>query len=146
MRVIVLDTNCLLAILPSISPYHRLWREILNGSVDLCISTEILEEYEEILAQRTTPNIARLVLEAIISAPKVKLVNPTYFYHLITSDPDDNKFVDCAICGNADLIVTNDSHFDVLRTIDFPKVEIIRLPWNFDYTGMNFDGLFLANG
>lgn len=46
---------------------------------------------------------------------------------MITADPDDNKFVDCAICGNAELLVTNDAHFGVLRTIEFPKVEIIRL-------------------
>ena len=40
---------------------------------------------------------------------------------------DDNKFVDCAICGNAELLVTNDAHFDILKTIGFPKVEIIKL-------------------
>ena len=127
MRTIVLDTNCLLAILPSISPYHQLWTEILNGSICLCLSNEILEEYEEILSQRTTPEIAKLVTEAIITAPKIKRVETTFFYHLITSDPDDNKFVDCAICGNAELLITNDSHFDVLKHIDFPKVEIIKL-------------------
>ena len=127
MRTIVLDTNCLLARLPSISPYHQLWTEILNGSICLCLSNEILEEYEEILSQRTTPEIAKLVTEAIITAPKIKRVEPTFFYHLITSDPDDNKFVDCAICGNAELLVTNDSHFDGLKHIDFPKVEIIKL-------------------
>ena len=38
-----------------------------------------------------------------------------------------HRFVDCAICGNAELLVTNDAHFDILRTIEFPKVEIIRL-------------------
>ena len=57
----------------------------------------------------------------------MKKVEPTFFYHMITADPDDNKFVDCAICGNAELLVTNDAHFDILRTIEFPKVEIIRL-------------------
>lgn len=37
-------------------------------------------------------------------------------------DPDDNKFVDCAIAENATFIVSNDSHFSVLREIDFPKL------------------------
>ena len=45
----------------------------------------------------------------------------------ITADPDDNKFVDCAIQANARYIVTNDHHYDILRQIDFPKVEIIKL-------------------
>ena len=46
------------------------------------------------------------------------------FFHLIEADPDDNKFVDCAICGNAELIVTNDAHFNVLKSIGFPIVEV----------------------
>jgi predicted nucleic acid-binding protein len=45
----------------------------------------------------------------------------------ITNDPDDNKFVDCAIASNADYIVSQDSHFDILKFIDFPKVNVIRL-------------------
>ena len=47
--------------------------------------------------------------------------------YLITEDPDDNKFVDCAIAADAELIVTNDKHFDVLRTVSWPKLTIIKL-------------------
>lgn len=127
MRTIVLDTNCLLAILPSISPYHQVWTDILSGEVCICVSNEVLEEYEEILGNKTNSNVARAVVRAILEAPKLKRVEPTFFYHMITADPDDNKFVDCAVCGNAELLVTNDAHFDILKTIDFPKVEIIKL-------------------
>lgn len=127
MRTIVLDTNCLLAILPSISPYHQVWIDILAGEISLCISNEVLEEYEEILGNKTNQNVAQAVIRAILEAPKLKRVEPTFFYHIITADPDDNKFVDCAICGNAELLITNDAHFDILKTIDFPKTEIIKL-------------------
>jgi len=127
MKSIVLDTNCLLAILPSISPYHQVWVEILNGNICLCVSNAILSEYEEILSSKTNSEIAMRVIESIMNAPQTKKVNPTFFYNLITEDPDDNKFVDCAICGEAELIVTNDSHFNVLRTIDFPKIQISKL-------------------
>ena len=37
----------------------------------------------------------------------------------------DKKFVDCAISANADYIVTNDKHFNVLKKMDFPKINII---------------------
>jgi predicted nucleic acid-binding protein len=43
---------------------------------------------------------------------------------LITEDPDDNKFVDAAVAGNTDYIVTNDRHFKVLKDIEFPSVNI----------------------
>ena len=46
---------------------------------------------------------------------------------MIQADPDDNKFVDCAIAAGARYVVTNDHHFDVLRTIEFPKIQVLKL-------------------
>ena len=48
-------------------------------------------------------------------------------FELLLTDVDDNKFVDCAIAANAEFIVTNDKHFNPLKTIPWPKVEIINL-------------------
>ena len=127
MRTIVLDTNCLLAVLPSISPYHQVWTDLLEGSICLCVSNEILEEYEEILCQKINVEISKAVIKLILSLPNLKRVRPTYFLHLIEVDPDDNKFIDCAFCGEAELIVTNDTHFNVLRDIQFPKILIMKL-------------------
>ncbi|MFC3417830.1 PIN domain-containing protein [Algoriphagus hitonicola] len=53
---------------------------------------------------------------------KPQLISPKYRFGLIEADFDDNKFVDCAITGNADLILTEDKHFEELKQIDFPKV------------------------
>ena len=51
-----------------------------------------------------------------------------YFrFGLIKADPDDNKFVDCAIKANAKYIVSEDHHFDVLKTIHFPPVNVISI-------------------
>jgi len=43
-------------------------------------------------------------------------------FNLINQDPDDNKYVDCAIAGDALCLVSNDKHFSILKTINFPKV------------------------
>lgn len=48
-RNIVLDTNCLLQIIARKSKNYFLWERFLNGDYCLCFTTEILEEYEEIL-------------------------------------------------------------------------------------------------
>ena len=127
MRLIVLDTNCLLQSLPSKSPFHNVWTCILDGSVSLCVNTEILNEYEEIISQKTTKEIAYNVVEAIAKLSTTKFQTAYYHFNLINSDPDDNKFVDCAIASNAELIVTNDAHFDILKTIEFPKLGISTL-------------------
>jgi carbamoyl-phosphate synthase small subunit len=42
--------------------------------------------------------------------------------------------VDCGVKNN------------IIRCLINRGVEVIRVPWNYDYTGMEFDGLFLANG
>jgi putative PIN family toxin of toxin-antitoxin system len=98
-----------------------------QGKYTLCVSNEILEEYEEILTQSTNSVIASNVVQTLLNAPTIEFIEPFYRFNLITQDPDDNKFVDCAIAGNATYIVSNDSHFDVLKQTDFPKLVVKRI-------------------
>lgn len=67
------------------------------------------------------------VLAVIENLDNVIFSNPTFRFNLIKVDPDDNKFVDCAIAANADLILTEDKHFEELKTTDFPKVLAVGL-------------------
>ena len=124
---IVLDTNCLLASLSRRGAYFNVWKSLQQGKYTLCVSNEILEEYEEILTQSTNSVIASNVVQTLLNAPTVELIEPFYRFNLIKNDPDDNKFVDCAIAGNATYIVSNDSHFEVLKQIDFPKLVVKRI-------------------
>lgn len=105
MRRIVIDTNCLLAILPSASPYHKVWTDFLEGKLEFCISTEILMEYEEILSQKTSQFFADAIIKTLLNRKNLIRVTPTWRFNLITLDPDDNKFVDCAIAGMAEILV-----------------------------------------
>ena len=127
MSRLVLDTNSLIQCISRRSRYHELWLSLLDGRNTLCVSTEVLEEYTEILQRKTSARFAELALDVITNNPYTLFVTPYYHFQLITADPDDNKFVDCAVAGNAKYIVTEDSHYDVLPDIDFPKVEIIKL-------------------
>ena len=127
MRRIVLDTNCLLQSLPSRSPYHKIWTEMMAGRISLCVNTDILSEYEEKLAEKTTPEIARNVLEAITRLHTTVFQQVYFHFGLIEADPDDNKFVDCAVAVSAEYIVTNDTHFNMLKQIDWPRLTIINI-------------------
>ena len=126
-RRIVLDTNCLLPSISCRSRYYPVWDRFICGEYDLCVTTEILAEYEEIVGRMTSPVVARLVVEAILRSPNTLRIEASFRFGLITEDPDDNKFVDCAIVANAECVVTNDSHFDVLATIPFPSVKVVDL-------------------
>lgn len=124
MRFVVIDTNCLLQMLPKKSPYRPIWDMFLGGGVAFCVTNEILEEYAEVIADKTSPTIADNILLAMMNRKNVILVTPYYDFHLIEADVDDNKFVNCAIAANAEVIVSNDHHFDVLKTISFPHVSV----------------------
>ena len=127
MRYIVLDTNCLLQALPTKSPYHKIWTDVFDGKISLCVNTDILEEYEEMIAQKSTPEIANNVVEAIVNLSTTTFQNTYVHFELLPADSDDNKFVDCAVASDAEYIVTNDKHFNPLKEIPWPKVEIIKI-------------------
>ena len=126
-RFVVLDTNCLLQSLSKRGSFYDVWAAFVMGRYILCVSTEILEEYEEIIASHISPLAAKLTIEMILRANNVIRVDAQYRFGLITADEDDNKFVDCAIVANADFIVSNDKHFSVLSTIPFPHVVVKKL-------------------
>ncbi len=53
-----------------------------------------------------------------------RLVSPTKHVNLVKDDPDDNKYLDCALASNADYILSNDKH--LLQFHTFRKTLIIR--------------------
>ena len=124
---IVLDTNCLLMSIPRKSPYHKVLEDFLLGKFVLCVSNEVVLEYEEILTQKVGKDIANNIINAILSASNTVYISPQNRYHLIEADPDGNKFVDCAITAKARYIVTQDRHYDVVRfnpKYEFTAVDI----------------------
>lgn len=126
-RHVVIDTNCVLQILGKHSPYHCIWEEFLKERFIWCISNDILDEYEEIIGAKASPRAADFFIQTILRSPNTVKQDPYYRFNLIETDKDDNKFVDCAIVTNADYIVSEDAHFNSLKSIPFPHVNVIRL-------------------
>lgn len=126
-RDIVLDTNCLVQIISVHSQYRPAWQAFREGRYMLCVSNDILNEYAEILERVANAAVAHNVVNAIARSPYTRMVDPHFHFGLIEQDPDDNKFVDCAIIAGADYIVSEDAHFRVLETIPFPSVNVKRL-------------------
>lgn len=124
---IVLDTNCLIMAISAQNEYYQMWQDFLDGKYVLCITNDIIEEYSEVIARNISPLVSEFIITAILNRKNIKLISPSYAFHLIDADEDDNKFVDCAIIGNAKYIVTQDHHFNILKQISFPKVDIITL-------------------
>ena len=99
----------------------------MDGKISLCVNTDILDEYEEKLAEHSSAEVAHNVVEAIAALSTTTMQNTYVHFELLPGDVDDNKFVDCAIASSAELIVTNDKDFNPLKSIPWPKVEIMRI-------------------
>jgi putative PIN family toxin of toxin-antitoxin system len=126
MRVVI-DINQLLTCFSARSKTHWLWQAFQKQLFELCVTTEILDEYAEIFEQKFNFDAAELILDILIESPNVVFIKEYFFWELIKVDPDDNKFVDCALMANADFIITEDNHFNVLKTIPFPKILVLSL-------------------
>ena len=124
---IVLDTNCLIQSVSPRSRYHAVWQSLVDGRNTLCVSNEIITEYLEILQRFVGYDTAEAIIKTIINSRFVEFIAPYYNFGLIAQDPDDNKFVDCAIAANARYVVTNDHHFDILKDLNYPPVDVINL-------------------
>jgi predicted nucleic acid-binding protein len=122
---IVLDTNCLLPAVFPHSIYHWVWKGFLYGAYTLCYTNEIIAEYEELLSRLYPPEVTENTMTLILTSRNVEKIIPWFKWNLIYADPDDNKFADCAFNAGADYIVTNDRHFNVLKSIPFSPIKVI---------------------
>jgi uncharacterized protein len=117
---IVLDTNILLQSLARKSKIRPIRDAFLNQELKLIITPSILFEYEEIIAERTSAEVATNVISLLNEAVNSIFIHIYYEWNIITDDPDDNKFFDAAVAGNADYLVTNDNTSDRRRSSNSP--------------------------
>jgi putative PIN family toxin of toxin-antitoxin system len=137
---VVLDTNVLLQAIATKGPFRPIIEAFEKSVFVLILSNAILLEYEHIL-KRQGSDRAWPAFQALLAAlPNNSiLVSPSYHWQAIRRDPDDDKFVDAAVAGDAEWIVTEDSHFDdlvpdtrlVVRPLDPRKfIEILSGPFH----------------
>lgn len=116
---ICIDTNVVLGMFGRSGPWLALRRALLHGQMEWAVSTDILLEYEEVAARELNEAAAHQLLRLLSlleqTRGNIRRIHPTFSFHLITTDPDDDKFVDCAIVAEADYILTSDHHFAVMK-------------------------------
>jgi len=124
---IILDTNVLISSLSPKLNYNLVLDSLIDNKYELFLTTDILLEYEEKILVFFNSNIFQKLISLFSKLYNVNFIKTYYNLNLINQDLDDNKFVDCAFACNADYIVTNDKHFNVLKTINFPNIQIISI-------------------
>ena len=122
---IVLDTNLLLVSISRRSETHLIFESLLKGAYELCFSTDILLEYEEIIGREMGAAFAAEVIDLLLELPNIHRVE-RYFEWRLLGDADDNKFADCAVAVGADFLVSEDRDFRPLARVSFPKINVLR--------------------
>lgn len=126
MKVVV-DTNILLVSISPRSNAHWLWKALLFGDFEMYVTTDILTEYAEIISREMGKEVAEAALDLLSDLPNVHNVNKFYFWQLVEVDPDDNKFIDCAIAANAEYLVSEDKHLKVIQKYPYFNISLIHL-------------------
>jgi len=124
---VVVDTNIVISMVGKKSPYRWLFDAIINGDLILCISNEILLEYNEILEEKNGVEVAENITNFLSVYPFVEQYQIHFNFNLIPNDEDDNKFADCYIVAQAQYLISNDKHFKVLKDLEFPEINIVTI-------------------
>ena len=116
---VVLDSNALVQMSGRASPHAVLKQALMDGRLVLAVSTPVLLEYEEVICRYAGrarwEDVARMFALISLLHGTIREVAASYRFRAITGDADDDAFADCAIVADADYIVTEDHHFDVMR-------------------------------
>src|ERR1051325_11006627 len=106
--IVCVDTNVMVQFFGRTARYRGILDALSTGRLALALSNEIALEYQEILSQMAPITWAQIVrtlelMEALYH--NIIHVESQFRFGIITVDPDDNKFCDCAIAANADFII-----------------------------------------
>ena len=124
---VVVDTNVLLVSISSFSRYHWIYKLIVDNKIEIFITNEIISEYFEIISMKYNYKTAKSVIQTLLELDNVSKIQVYFNFNLIKNDPDDNKFADCAISSSADCLLTNDKDFNILKSIPFPKLNVLNI-------------------
>lgn len=122
---VVFDTNIFISafVIPG-SQAEKAMLRIIEGMDVLLLSKGILDELLSVLSikfSRDREEISRL---AVILSKMAEWVDPSKKIKVLSDEPD-NRILECAVSGNADVIVTGDK--EILRLVEYEKIKIISL-------------------
>lgn len=123
MKVVV-DTNVLIS---SFQNPHGNPKKIVDmwkkGHFILCITEDIVFEYVEVLNRLSIPIRKIKELTGLFKErANIEFLVNTEKMEIIEDDPQDNKFIECAVAANAQYIISGDKHLRALKSFGNIKI------------------------
>ena len=128
MRV-VLDTNVFISGIFFSGPPSNILKAWSNQNLQIVLSQQILDEYHRVAAALSSkfPTVEILPIIELVTTHG-QFVDTQGFDISLCEDPDDDKFLECAIAGNCKIIISGDKH--LLRLPEYEGI-IVLSPRNF---------------
>lgn len=121
---VVLDTNIFISGIHWSGSSEKILYAWFDNRFEFVCSESIIEEITETLMNFRIPlSMNDLLKWIIIISERAVIVKPSEKLDIVKEDSDDNKFLEAAIAGNAQYIISQDKH--LLRIKEFRKVKII---------------------
>ena len=113
---VVIDTNIFVSSFFGGNPRKiiDLWKK---GEITLCLSKDILDEYVEVLQRIGLQDEGELeeLFSLFAKGFNILFITKTPKIKAVKDDPDDDKFIECAVALKAEVILTGDRAIEVMR-------------------------------
>ena len=122
---VVMDTNVFVSWVFFSGPPYQILKAWQSGEFELVVSYEILDEYRrvgEILAEEPPGIDLNPILNFVIEHARV--YKPVKLKEPVCEDPDDNKFIACALSSGSRVIISGDKH--LLKVSGYQGIEILK--------------------
>jgi putative PIN family toxin of toxin-antitoxin system len=122
---VVLDTNVYISMFTQPDrPIYQIWEQAVRRHYHLLISRAILDEVADVLRTDFGWNDRTIVQHLKLLARAGEIITPTVTLNVIPEDPDDDRILECAVEGRANLIVSGDRHLRRLRI--YQNIPVVR--------------------
>jgi putative PIN family toxin of toxin-antitoxin system len=110
MRV-VLDTNVFISGIFFSGPPSQILKAWANKKFQLLLSQPILDEYQRV-AEELSSKFSSIDISQILDFVMIHglFVDTRDISITVCDDPDDDKFIECAVAGNCKNIISGDKH------------------------------------
>ena len=117
---VVLDTNVLIAAFTQLRPgiSFQIWEMAINRRYRLLTSPPLVTEAADVLRRKFSWQEDRILRRIKFLVRTAELVAPKFTMHVVPFDEDDNRILECAVAGKADLIVSGDRHLRKLKSYE----------------------------
>lgn len=122
---VVMDTNVFVSGVFFSGPPFQILQAWQTGEFELVVSQDILDEYKrvgEVLAEERPKIDLNPILNFVIEHAKV--YKATKLKQPVCEDPDDDKFIACAIASGSKVIISGDKH--LLKVSGYEGIEVLK--------------------